>query len=390
MYESPTQTVPTIDAKGIETIRRDTCPLVAKTMEKCLRLMFATKDLSLVRNHLEQVWTDVLGQRLSLQDFVFAKEVRLGSYSQNKSTWPPAAILAQEAMEVDPRAEPLYGERIPYVVVEGRPGARLVDMVVSPHTVLRNPHRFRMNALYYITKQINPAMKRLLHLVGADIDSWFAALARPRVRPQPAVDTSKRSLNDITVASRATGAALGQRLVMPLSQTSGCVAGMSAGGKRKALFIRKNPSLQRIDRFYARQHCVICDSLSEALVCVDCASRPQEVALVLQTRLKQRERRMRMLTDVCLACTGGGSGCRLADSETQQATPSHVHAASSATEPTSAASRPYTVLLPRADSVACVCDSLDCPVLFSKYETSDVLRLLEQQLHEGLRCSNLF
>ena len=30
MYESPEQTEPQFDAKGIETVRRDTCPAVAK------------------------------------------------------------------------------------------------------------------------------------------------------------------------------------------------------------------------------------------------------------------------------------------------------------------------------------------------------------------------
>lgn len=40
------QAVPGFDAKGIETVRRDTCPAVAKTMERSLRLLFATRDLS--------------------------------------------------------------------------------------------------------------------------------------------------------------------------------------------------------------------------------------------------------------------------------------------------------------------------------------------------------
>jgi hypothetical protein len=50
------------------------------------------------------------------QDFVFCKEVRLGSYAPNASSLPPAAIVAAKAMAADPRAEPRYGERVPYVV----------------------------------------------------------------------------------------------------------------------------------------------------------------------------------------------------------------------------------------------------------------------------------
>lgn len=47
-YESLNQPGPTFDAKGIETVRRDTCAAVAKTMEKSLTLFFQHQDLSKV------------------------------------------------------------------------------------------------------------------------------------------------------------------------------------------------------------------------------------------------------------------------------------------------------------------------------------------------------
>lgn len=49
-YESPDQDKPTFDAKGIETVRRDTCEAVAKTMEQSLRLFFEKKNISMVQN----------------------------------------------------------------------------------------------------------------------------------------------------------------------------------------------------------------------------------------------------------------------------------------------------------------------------------------------------
>lgn len=45
-YESPDQTEPIFDAKGIETVRRDTCPAVAKMLEQSLRLFFEHQDIS--------------------------------------------------------------------------------------------------------------------------------------------------------------------------------------------------------------------------------------------------------------------------------------------------------------------------------------------------------
>ena len=43
---------PVIDAKGIEVIRRDTVDAVQKIMDKCLRLLFVTKDISQIKNYL--------------------------------------------------------------------------------------------------------------------------------------------------------------------------------------------------------------------------------------------------------------------------------------------------------------------------------------------------
>jgi len=70
------QTVPELDCKGIETVRRDQCPATAKIMDSTLRLLFKTKDLSVVKRYLVRQWRKILGGRVSTKDFIFAKEAR--------------------------------------------------------------------------------------------------------------------------------------------------------------------------------------------------------------------------------------------------------------------------------------------------------------------------
>ncbi len=60
--------------QGIETVRRDGCPAVVKIQERAMRTLFDTSDLSAVRAYLQRQWTKILAGRVSLQDFVFAKE----------------------------------------------------------------------------------------------------------------------------------------------------------------------------------------------------------------------------------------------------------------------------------------------------------------------------
>ena len=64
-------------------------------------------------------------------------------------------------------------------------GARLVDMVVAPHALVEAGGKLRLHAVYYITKQIIPALERVLNLVGADPRSWFVGMTKPqRLLPQ--------------------------------------------------------------------------------------------------------------------------------------------------------------------------------------------------------------
>lgn len=279
MYETPNQVTPGFDAKGIETVRRDTCPAVAKTMERSLRLLFATRDLSEVKQYLERQWHKILANRVSVQDFVFAKEVRLGTYSPKAAVVPPAAIVAAKAMATDPRAEPRFAERVPYVVVYGEPGARLVDMVVSPHALVESSSRLRLHSIYYITKQIIPALERIFSLVGADLRAWFAAMPRPqKLLPQ------KRPQGANALMQQGPGA---QHL----------------GPGRAAAGI-----VGTIDRYYLSRHCAVCDGLTHAAqpLCDQCQLDPQLAAAVLTARSGRLERQYVQLVRICLHCNGGG------------------------------------------------------------------------------------
>lgn len=57
-------------------------------------------------------------------------------------------------------------------------GSRLMDVVVAPRELVEAGGRYRLNTQYYITKQINPAVARVLQLVGADVPAWYAIVNR--------------------------------------------------------------------------------------------------------------------------------------------------------------------------------------------------------------------
>lgn len=278
-YESPTQCKPIFDAKGIETVRRDSCPAVAKILEQSLRILFESRDLSGVKTYLYRQWKKIISGRVSLQDFIFAKEVRLGTYSMKASSLPPAAIVATKSMRVDPRAEPHYGERIRYVVVHGEPGARLVDMVVDPLELLdiNTPHR--LHDIYYITKQIIPALQRVFSLVDVDLKLWYAEMPRPA-----------RSV-------------LAKRHPI-MAQIKGRLGTEGYDAKK----YQKGPANRStIDRYYLSQHCVVCGELIRAstFVCDLCSMNQCTVAMTITGRTSKLEKESQHLDAVCRHCGGG-------------------------------------------------------------------------------------
>ncbi|KAL2345686.1 hypothetical protein Fmac_006971 [Flemingia macrophylla] len=258
-YESSDQIEPVFDAKGIETVRRDTCGAVAKIMEQSLRVFFEHYNLLEVKIYLQRQWKRILSGRFCLKDFIFAKEVRLGTYSARISSLPPAAIVATKAMRVDPRSEPRYAERIPYVVIHGEPGARLVDMVVDPLEVLAIDSPFRINDLYYINKQIIPALQRVFGLAGADLNHWFLEMPRP-IR--------------------------------------------EASGKHT---LTTNFHRTRIDYYYLSKHCVLCDRLvqASARLCNQCSENEVAAATALISKTSKLEQEMHHLVALCHHCGGG-------------------------------------------------------------------------------------
>uniref|UniRef100_A0AAV1URP3 DNA-directed DNA polymerase n=1 Tax=Peronospora matthiolae TaxID=2874970 RepID=A0AAV1URP3_9STRA len=255
-FEAPTQETGVIESKGIETVRRDSCKVVQHAMQVSLETLFASCDLSKVKQTLEKYWQQILEHRVPLKDFIFAKEVRLGTYSNGSA--PPAALVSMMAMEKDPRAEPRYAERVPYVVVNGPPGARLMDLVVSPDEYFDKRKRHSINYHYYINKQIIPSLERLFLLTGANIRLWYATLPRSSVKA--------RQFDNATPTRRSS---------------RGC---------------------RSIDSFYKSKHCRLCGSLGIDTLCANCIANPQRSLLAIHTAATRHEKAVMTLEFACTAC----------------------------------------------------------------------------------------
>lgn len=63
-------------------------------LEKSLRILFEEKDISLVKKFVQRQFRKLMEERVSIQDFIFAKEYR-GMKSYKPTACVPALELAR-------------------------------------------------------------------------------------------------------------------------------------------------------------------------------------------------------------------------------------------------------------------------------------------------------
>ncbi|BFZ58643.1 DNA polymerase zeta [Savitreella phatthalungensis] len=258
-YEKLDDKFPSFDAKGIETVRRDGTPAEQKIEENALKLLFRTGDLSQVKDYFQRECSSILSGKISLHDFCFAKEVKLGSYS-TKGVPPPGAVISAKSIARDPRSEPQYGERIPYVVTSGSSRSRLVDRCVAPEELLLNPD-LRLDVEYYIGKNLIPPLDRIFALMGVNVRSWYDDMPRATRLNIVAVPQAHQQVQQVTKTTHL------------------------------------------IEDFLGSSHCPVCRTeQSRPGVCNICLARPAETTFALQMQATARELAHQTILRVCWSC----------------------------------------------------------------------------------------
>lgn len=61
------------------------CSYTSIKLNHIRRILFRSQDFSAVKKYCTESWTKILRGQVSAQDFIFAKEVRLGTYRYGTS-----------------------------------------------------------------------------------------------------------------------------------------------------------------------------------------------------------------------------------------------------------------------------------------------------------------
>ncbi len=264
-YDSGPDSIPYFDGKGIEAIRQDQCPLTRKLQERCLMELFTSRDASKIKKECLKTWQRVYSGRGGIKDFIFSQQVR--QHYKNDKLLPPAAVVHARWNRGCPV---LHNQRVRYIVVCGAPNTPLRDVVVAPEEVMVIGSSLRINSNYYVTKQLIPALDRVLSLAGLDVSMWEKQL--------PLVP----SLHPLDFHLPRNG----------------------QGGQNRT-----------ITQFFQSNSCHICGETSGLPVCKSCCTLGIASSVGLY-HLNESEHAGRQLLAICQNCTGhcpeqlwGGNEC---------------------------------------------------------------------------------
>lgn len=328
-YETRDQAAPEFDAKGIETVRRDGTPAEQKIEEKALKLLFDTADLTQVKAYFQRQCDKIMRGAVSIQDFCFAREVKLGTYKNNNTNNtgdrtggggggpppPPGALISARRMLADARAEPQYGERVPYVVVTGAPGARLADRCVAPEDLLAGgaASHLRLDAEYYISKNLIPPLERIFNLVGANVRQWYDEMPKVqrvrRVDPSSAVEGHhhhRQDSGDLGGRGLAAAAITKKKTLESYMKAATCLVCDIKLKKPTPTNLNLNPNPNPNPNAYQPQNQPQPPPSNETIpLCARCRGPDAAASLLkLQSRLAAEEAKLLDVASVCRSCAG--------------------------------------------------------------------------------------
>lgn len=195
-------------------------------------------------------------------------------------------LIFRASMQIDRRAEPRRGERVPYLVVNGPPGVPLIRLVRSPQEYLTN-EALKINAMYYITKVLIPPLNRCLLLIGADANQWFVDLPR---KSQYTLSLDVAS-NILSKSNQPRSDPFGDSLLAPATSD------VSGGPAKKST----------ISQYFSTTNCVCdCGERTQNGICSGCLQpyRVQQSVVILADKCMKLERKLNLCQEICSSCCG--------------------------------------------------------------------------------------
>ncbi|CAD0196694.1 unnamed protein product [Chrysodeixis includens] len=155
-----------MDCKGIETVRRDNCPLVSNMMSTCLQKLLIDRDPDGAVNYAKQIISDLLCNRIDISQLVITKELTKHDYAAKQAH----VELANKMKKRDAGTAPKLGDRVPYVICCATKNTPAYMKAEDPIYVLENS--VPIDANHYLENQLSKPLLRIFEpILGEKAES---------------------------------------------------------------------------------------------------------------------------------------------------------------------------------------------------------------------------
>ena len=162
-----------IDVKGLQVVRRDSCPFVRDTLKKLLEMILDSDDPKPPIEFAQKAAKMLLKGEVPMSKLLMSKQLA-ASYKVKM----PHVEVRDKVRERAPGSEPQQGDRVQFVIVEGPKNAKMFEKAEDPVWVRENGIKIDYN--YYYTNQLKKPVCDLLEpLLGRDAER---IIFRPEVR----------------------------------------------------------------------------------------------------------------------------------------------------------------------------------------------------------------
>ena len=149
-----------IDVKGLQVVRRDSCPFVRETLKKLLGMVLESSDPRPVIQAARDAARDLMNGKVPMEKLMLSKQL-----AADYKVVQPHVEVRNKMRARAPGSEPQQGDRVPFVIVKG-PG-KMYEKAEDPGWVVEKG--ISLDYDYYFSNQFKKPVQDLLEpLVSAD------------------------------------------------------------------------------------------------------------------------------------------------------------------------------------------------------------------------------